>query len=149
MTLFRDADLPKRGTLEKMYIYHCPVSIFREERSETSVHAIPKEVNVGTVAEKFLSFQNGGFRGSCGGPYVFHNKVVALHVELLNDAVDFEMLEEQEITTLRGRKRKLTMAEKTKEVAESCVSSHTSLGTGILLTKRSGLMKVYSGEIKT
>lgn len=138
-------DLPHRGTLEKIYIYHCPVRIFRESRKATSVHAMVKEASVGTISEKSLSFQNGGFSGSCGGPYVFRNKVVAIHAASENDIVDFEMLDEYK--EVHGRKRKKSILDKTKEVAESCSSSHMSLGTGIILQARSGIMKVLSGEI--
>ena len=139
-------ELPQRGTLEKIYIYHCPVKIFRDSRKRTSVHAMPKEASVGTISDKTLSFQNGGFSGSCGGPYVFRNKVVALHVASQSDTVDFEMLDEyEEVST--GRKRKKTMIEKTIEVAESCTSSHTSLGTGIILQARSGIMKIIRSEL--
>eukprot|EP00339_Tiarina_fusa_P014072 CAMPEP_0117024420 /NCGR_PEP_ID=MMETSP0472-20121206/18142_1 /TAXON_ID=693140 ORGANISM="Tiarina fusus, Strain LIS" /NCGR_SAMPLE_ID=MMETSP0472 /ASSEMBLY_ACC=CAM_ASM_000603 /LENGTH=414 /DNA_ID=CAMNT_0004730855 /DNA_START=42 /DNA_END=1284 /DNA_ORIENTATION=+ len=139
-------ELPPRGTLEKIYVYHCPINSFRDSRKATSVHVLPKEASVGTVAEKSLSFQNGGFAGSCGGPYVFRNKVVALHVASENDAYDFEMLDDRVIET-KNKKRKMSLAEKTKLVAESCASSHASLGTGIILQVRSGLMKVYNGEI--
>ena len=138
-------DLPQRGTLDKIYIYHCPVKIFRESRKQTSVHAMPKEASVGIISEKSLSFQNGGFSGSCGGPYVFRNKVVAFHTASENDVVDFEMLDEHK--EVGGRKRKKTILDKTKEVAESCTSSHTCLGTGTILQARSGIMKILSGEI--
>ena len=140
-------ELPERGTLEKIYIYHCPVKIFRESRRRTSVHAMPKEASVGTISDKSLSFQNGGFLGSCGGAYVFRNKVVALHVASSNDIVDFKMLDEDMQVGTR-RKRKKTLIEKAKEVAESCASSHANLGTGIILQARSsGIMKVFRGEV--
>jgi len=103
---------------------------------------MPKEVSIGPVEERFLSLQNDGFRGSCGGPYIFRNKVVALHIDSANEPVDFEMLEEE---IKAGRKRTMVKIDKVLAVAESTVSSHTSLGTGLILQVRSGLMKVYNG----
>jgi len=142
-------ELPQRGTLEKMYTYHCPVRIFLNARKAASVHALVKEVNVATIDsnKKFLSFQNGGFSGSSGGPYIFRNKAVALHSNSANDAVAFEMLQEELIQD-GDKKRKLTFIEKTKEVAESSASSYACLGTGLILQARSGLMKVYKGDIE-
>ncbi len=143
-------ELPERGTKEKMDVFNCTVKIFRDARREATLHAFPKEVGVGTVGEKFMSFQNGGFKGSCGGPYIFRNKAVALHVESHNDAYDYEMLEEQEEEEIQAgtRSRKRTKLDRTLEVAESTVSSHSSIGTGLILQARSGLMKVFNGEME-
>ena len=100
------------------------------------------EASVGIVNVKTLNFQNGGFPGSCGGPYIFRNKAVALHVDSISTTKTIEDLKNESTTTRMGKKRKLTMAEKTTKVAESCSSSHSSLGTGIILRVRSGIMSL-------
>jgi len=140
-------ELPKRATLQKMVVYTCPVGIFNAATEKGTLHVLAKEVNVGIISEKHLSFQNGGFKVSCGGPYIFRNKAVAMHIASENNAVSFEMLEDSEVQVTRTRKRKMSPLEKTKEVAESSASSHASLGSGVILQARPGLMKVYKGEI--
>lgn len=98
-----------------------------------------KEASVGIVAAKTINFQNGCFPGSCGSPYIFRNNAIALHVDAINatkEAMDFK----DEMTgTWSGKQRRLTPAEITREMVDSCVSSHSSLGTGMILHVRSGI----------
>ena len=102
-----------------------------------------KEASVGLLGKKTINFQSGGFPGSCGGPYVFRNKAVALHVDSVCSTKTADDLKNERITSApSGRKRKLTEAEITRMVADSCTSSHTSLGTGIILNVRSGIMEL-------
>eukprot|EP00978_Attheya_sp_CCMP212_P009662 scaffold22944_cov31-Attheya_sp.AAC.1 len=114
------------------------------------LHVMVKEASVGIVNPKNLNFQNGGFPGSCGGPYIFHNKAVALHVDSVSTTTTVKDLQNEETTVKKGKKagekRKLTIAENTTMVTESCASSHTSLGTGIILQVRSGIMHLLKDE---
>jgi hypothetical protein len=132
-----------------MDVYHCTVNILRNAKREGTLYAFPKEVGMG---ETSISFQNiGGCKGSfCGGPYIFRNKTVALHVESHDDAYDYEMLEEDvEDEEIRAgtRRRKRIKLDRTLEVVESTISSHLSIGTGLILQACSGLMTVFDGEM--
>ena len=95
-----------------------------------------KEASVGVIGVKTLTFENGAFPGSCGGPYIFRNKAVALHTESASTTKTAEDIKGE----ASGRKRKLQPAEITRMMVDSCVSSHTSLGSGIMLHVRSGIM---------
>jgi len=134
------SDMPPRGSTEKLYIYHCPVGLFLEDIAMDTCHVMVKEASLGIIGEKTLSFQNGAFPGSCGGPYIFRNKAVALHTESTSTTKTAEDIRD-EGTTL-GRKRKLSPLEVVEMVADSCVSSHTSLGSGIVLHVRTGIMEL-------
>lgn len=134
-----DSDLPKPAALEKLFIYHCPVQLFLDDEETEVCHVMVKEASVGLVGKKVINFQNGAFPGSCGGPYIFRNKAIALHVDSVSTTKTAEMLKDERVETQNGRKRKLTDAEVTRKMADSCVSSHTSLGSGIILHVRSGI----------
>ena len=138
-----DSDMPKPASTEKLFIYHCPVQQFLDDTEIEVCHVMVMEASVGLVGKKTINFQNGGFPGSCGGPYVFRNKAIALHVDSVSTTKTADNLKNETTTSARsGRKRKLTEAEITRMVADSCASSHTSLGTGIILHVRSGIMAV-------
>ena len=94
--------------------------------------------NFAKTGVKTLTFQNGAFPGSCGGPYIFRNKAVALHTESTSTTKTAEDIKAE--ASASGRKRKLQPAEITRMMVDSCVSSHTSLGCGIMLHVRSGIM---------
>ena len=91
------------------------------------------DASVGLIGPKTLNFQNGAFPGSCGGPYMYRNKAVALHVDSVSTTKVAENFAEEKTTGKKGRKRKLTGKEMTGKIADSCASSHSSLGSGILL----------------
>ena len=105
-----------------------------------------KEASVGIVGRKTLNFQNGAFPGSCGGPYMFRNKAVALHVDSVSTTKVAEDFAEERKECKGGKKRKLTKEEITRKIADSCASSHTSLGSGILLAVRSEIMNLLDGS---
>ena len=135
-----DSDMPPRATLEKIHIYHCPVQLFLDDPELETCHVMQKEASVGVIMSKTLTYQNGGFPGSCGGPYMFRNKAVALHTESVSTTKTAEAIKVE--ASAAGRKRKLRDAEVTRMMVDSCVSNHTSLGSGILLHVRSGIMKL-------
>jgi hypothetical protein len=134
----QDSDIPEPATLEKLYIYHCPIRLFLEDPEIDTCHVMVKKALVGIIGKKTLNFQNGGFPGSCGGPYMYRNKAVALHVDSVSTTKTAEELCAG--STWGGKKRKLTPSEVTRMMVDSCVSSHTSMGTGILLHVRKGIM---------
>jgi hypothetical protein len=134
------SDVPQPTTLEKLFIYHCPVQLFLDDDEIDACHVMVKEASVGIVGQKTLNYQNGAFPGSCGGPYIFRNKAVALHIDSVSTTKTAEALRNEKGTTSSGRKRKLTTAETALMVADSCASSHSSLGTGILLYVRSEIV---------
>ena len=139
-----DNDMPKAATLEKMYIYHCPVQLFLEDADMVRCHVMVKEASVGIVAAKTINFQNGAFPGSCGGPYVFRNKAIALHVDFVSATKAAQNLKDEMTETQSGKRRRLTAAEITRKMVDSCVSTHTSRGTGIILHVRSGIRNLLT-----
>ena len=147
-----EGELPKDATLEKLYIYHCPVELFLADDVTVRLHPMVKEAGVGIVNPLSICFQNGGFPGSCGGPYIFRNKAIAMHVASINTGLTAEMLEqldgEEGAATPAKKKRKTAsvLASEAMKVAESSVSSDSSLGSGIILQKRSGIMRFVKGE---
>ena len=147
-----EGELPKDATLEKLYIYHCPVELFLVDDATRRLHPMVKEAGVGTVNPLSICFQNGGFPGSCGGPYIFRNKAIAMHIASINTGLTAEMLEqldgEDGSATPAKKKRKTAsvLASEATKVAESSVSSHSSLGSGIILQRRSGIMRFIRGE---
>lgn len=46
-----DNDIPKAATLEKMYIYHCPVQLFLDDAEMVRCHAMVKEASVNCGGE--------------------------------------------------------------------------------------------------
>ena len=74
------SDVPQPRTREKLFIYHFAVQLFLDYDEIDACHVMVKEASVGIVGQKTLNYQNGAFPGSCGGPYIFRNKAVALHV---------------------------------------------------------------------
>ena len=137
-----ESDTPEEATLEKLFIYHCPVQLFLEDPEMEACHVMVKEASVGIVGRKTLNFQNGAFPGSCGGPYMCRNKAVALHVDSVSATKVAENFAEERKEDKHGRKRKLSREEITRKIADSCASSHSSLGSGILLAVRSGIMNL-------
>ena len=77
----QDSDIPAAATLEKLHVYHCcPVQLFLNHPDMDRCNVTQKEASVGLVlGTKSLTFQNGAFPVSCGGPYIFRNKTVALY----------------------------------------------------------------------
>ena len=76
----QDSDIPTAATLEKLHVYHCcPVQLFLDDPDLDRCHVMQKEASVGLIGVKSLTFQNGAFPVSCGGPYIFRNKTVALY----------------------------------------------------------------------
>ena len=136
------SDTPEEATLEKLYIYHCPVQLFLDDLEMEACHVMVKEASVGIVGRKTLNFQNGAFPGSCGGPYMYRNKAVALHVDSVSTAKIAEDFAKETKTDKLGRKRKLSKEDITRRIDDSCASSHTSLGSGILLSVRTGIMNL-------
>ena len=137
-----ESDTPEKATLEKLFIYHCPVQLFLDDTEMEACHVMVKEASVGIVGQKTLNFQNGAFPGSCGGPYMYRNKAVALHVDSVSTIKIAEDFAEETKTDKLGRKRKLSTEDITRRIADSCASSHTSLGSGILLAVQSGIMNL-------
>jgi len=135
-----DSDMPVPATSEKIYIYHCPVQLFLDDPVFERCHVMKKEASVAMIGPKTLSYQNGAFPGSCGGPYIFRNKAVALHTESVSTTKTAEDIKTE--ASDRGRKRKLTESEVTRMMVDSCVSDHASLGSGIVLHVRSGIMEL-------
>ena len=70
------------------------------------------------------------------------NKAVALHVDSVSTTKAAANFAGEKKTDKLGRKRKLTQEEMTGKIANSCASSHSSLGSGILLAVRSGTMNL-------
>ena len=137
-----ESDTPEEATLEKLFIYHCPVQLFLDDPEMEACHVMVKESSVGIVGQKTLNFQNGAFPGSCGGPYMYRNKAVALHVDSVSTTKIAEDFAEETKTDKLGRKRKLSREDISRRIADSCASSHTSLGSGILLAVRSRIMNL-------
>jgi hypothetical protein len=132
------SDIPSPGTSEKLYVYHCPLQLFLDDPEFERCHVMQKEASVGIIGVKTLTFQNGAFPGSCGGPYMFRNKAVALHTESTSTTKTAQNIKAEDSAS--GRKRKLQPDEINRMMVDSCVSSHTSLGSGIMLHVRSGIM---------
>ena len=86
-------DIPRDGAREPMTFYHVPVALFRDDTEYTDrLHVTPKQGSVGLVQKNYINFQNGGFDGSCGGPYVYRGKAIAIHTESVNSALTAETL---------------------------------------------------------
>lgn len=129
----QDSDIPAAGTSEKLHVYHCPVQLFLDDPDMERCHVMRKEAPVEVIGGKSLTFQNGAFPGSCGGPYIFRNKAVALYTEFTSSTE----------ASASGRKRKLQETEIIRMMVDSCVSNHASLGRGIVLHVRSEIMGHY------
>ena len=97
----------------------------------------PQNGNVGLVKQNYINFQqNGGcFDGSCGGPYVYRGKAIAIHVEssvnsssrLTAETLRLHQIEQEEgdkKPSDRYKKMKIADAETLAE--DSCAASHTS-----------------------
>ena len=134
------SDIPTPATLEKIHIYHCPLQLFLDDLEFDTCHVMQKEASVGVIGSKTLTYQNGGFPGSCGGPYIFRNKAVALHTESVSTTKTAQEIKTE--ASRAGKKRKLREEEITRMMVDSCVSDHASLGSGILLHARSGIMEL-------
>eukprot|EP00978_Attheya_sp_CCMP212_P026459 scaffold87105_cov24-Attheya_sp.AAC.1 len=54
-------ELPQDATLDKLFIYHCPVQLFLDhvDGEIERLHVMVKEASVGIVNPKNLNFQNG------------------------------------------------------------------------------------------
>ena len=70
------------------------------------------------------------------GHKFFGTKQVALHTEAASTTKNTKDIKTE--TSASGRKRKLQPAEITRMMVDNCISSHTSLGGGIMLHVRSG-----------
>ena len=137
-------DIPPRGSTEKLYIYHCPIGLFLDDIAMETCHVMVKEASIGVIGAKTLSYQNGAFPGSCGGPYIFRNKAVALHTDSVSTTKTAQDIKDE--ATSQGRKRKLPKSQAMEMVVDSCVSNHTSLGNGIVLHVRSGIMNLLHSD---
>lgn len=138
-------ELPTVGTKKKLTFYHCPVTLFTTQQ-ETILHVTPKEGSVGLIGNKTIQFQNGGFDGSCGGPYVYCGKAVAIHVESINTALtpgSLKALEKSQGKRSRAKstaetanltsEMAVSTAKMALEMAESSASSHASNAGGITI----------------
>lgn len=134
---------PKIGTTNKLTFYHCPIGIMKEGHSV--MHVTPKVGSVGLIDEDngTVCFQNGGFDGSCGGPYVYLGKAIGFHTDSTNTALTSEALKAHDQRVQNGPPKKKnavaiareaqSMAEDAMQVADSASSSHASMATGILI----------------
>ena len=102
----QDSDIPTAATLEKLHVYHCcPVQLFLDDPDLDRCHVMQKEASVGLIGVKSLTFQNGAFPVSCGGPYIFRNNAVALYTEFTRTTKTAEDIKAE--ASASGRKRKL------------------------------------------
>jgi hypothetical protein len=135
-------DIPRDGASEPMTFYHVPVALFRDDTEFTDrLHVTPKQGSVGLVKRNYIDFQNGGFDGSSGGPYVYRGKAIAIHTASVNSALTAEALRIHQIQqggrTESNKRMKVADA---VTLADSCAVSHTSVGPCILIYKRSELV---------
>eukprot|EP00977_Amphora_coffeiformis_P019394 scaffold7213_cov166-Amphora_coffeaeformis.AAC.10 len=137
------SDVPQPATHEKLFIYLCPVQLFIHDDEIDACHVIVKEASIGC---KTIKYKNGAFPGSCGGSYIFHNKALVLHADSVSTTKTANALKNEKATISTGRKRKLTTAEAALMIANSCASSYTSLGMGILLHIRHEIMDLLQQE---
>jgi len=136
-------EVPREGARNELTFYHCPVTLFNVDEEFTDrLHVTPKSGSVGLIKKNSIDFQNGGFDGSCGGPYVYMGKAIAIHTLSQNSALTSETLRihqiqqgERSVSNKRMKVADLTI------VADSVAASHTSVGTGILIHKRAGLLQ--------
>jgi hypothetical protein len=144
-------DIPRDGASEPMTFYHVPVALFRDDTEYTDrLHVTPKQGSVGLVRKNYIDFQNGGFDGSCGGPYVYRGKAIAIHTDSLNSALTAEALRIHQIQ--QGDRTESNRRMKVADVvtlADSCAESHTSVGSGILICKRLGLVQCVTAQDST
>jgi hypothetical protein len=139
-----DEDLPTRGTMNKLTFYHCPVTLFVTQ-GESILHVTPKEGSLGLIGTKQIQFQNGGFDGSCGGPYVYRGKAVAIHVESVNSALTSEALMAHRRHTGKRTNDRMLVNDAI-ELADSSASSHTSNASGIIIRAYPELMEYINGS---
>ena len=143
------ADIPRDGASEPMTLYHVPVAVFWDDTDYTDrLHAIPKQGSVGLVKKNYIDFQNGGFDGSCGGPYVYRGKAIAIHTDSVNSALTAESLrihQMQQRDRAESNKRMKVADEVT--LADSCAESHTCVGSGMLICKRRGLVQYITASL--
>ena len=137
------AEVPRDGAKNELTCYHCPVALFVDDEEFTDrLHVTPKSGSVGLIKKNSIDFQNGGFDGSCGGPYVYMGKAIAIHTLSQNSALTSETLRmhqirqgERSVSNKRMKVADLTV------VANSVAASHTSVGSGVLIHKREGLLQ--------
>ena len=139
-------EIPNYGAKNELTFYHCPVALFNDDVEFTDrLHVTPKSGSVGLIKKNSIDFQNGGFDGSCGGPYVYMGKAIAIHTLSQNSALTSETLRLHQI----GQDKRLESNKRMKVadvaiVADSVAASHTSVGSGILIHKRTGLLQCIS-----
>ena len=112
----------------------------------------PPKGSVGLVKKSYsyIDFQNGGFDGSCGGPYVYRCKAIAIHTSCLNSALIAEALRIHQIQQGdRAESNKRMKVADPVTLADSCAESHTSVGSGILICKRLGLVQCVTAQDST
>ena len=150
----REDELPSAATDLKMTIYQCPVGLFLNDDEVHVVHVMSKACGVGLIGTDSISFQNGGFSGSCGGPYVFLGKCVAMHVGSFSESLSAQAImkhnekaqaEQENVCEdeLPKKRKSMTEQEALLESTESLSSTHTSMGDGIILMKRKSLMSFF------
>jgi hypothetical protein len=144
-------DIPSYGAREPMTFYHVPVALFRDDTEYTDrLHVTPKEGSVGLVKKNYIDFQNGGFDGSCGGPYVYMGKAIAIHTDSLNSALTSDALRIHQIQQGdRMESNKRMKVADAVTLADSCAESHTSVGSGILICKRRALVQCVTAQDST
>ena len=144
-------DIPRDGASDPMTFYHVPVALFRDDTEYTDrLHVTPKPGSVGLVKKSYIDFQNRGFDGSCGGPCVYRGKAIAIHPSSLNSALSAEALRIHQIQ--QGDRTESTKRMKVADpvtLADSCAESHTSVGSGILICKRLGLVQCVTAQDST
>ena len=136
-------EVPKDGAKNELTFYHCPVALFQDDEEYTDrLHVTPKIGSVGLIKKNSIDFQNGGFDGSCGGPYVYMGKAIAIHTLSQNSALTSEALRIHQVQQgERSETNKRMKIADVVTVADSIAASHVSVGTGILIYKRSGLVQ--------
>ena len=100
----------------------------------------PHRVRAFTVAARAV--ERRGRAWSCGGPCMCRNKAASLHVDSVGTSKVAEDIAEEKKTDNHGQKRKLSQEEMTQKIADSCASSHSSLGSGILPAVQTGTMNL-------
>jgi len=144
-------DIPRDGASEPMTFYHVPVALFRDDTEYTDrLHVTPKQGSVGLVKKNYIDFQNGGFDGSSGGPYVYMGKAIAIHTCSLNSALTAEALRIHQIQQGdRTESNKRMIVADAVTLADSCAVSHTSVGSGMLIYKRLELVECVTAQDST
>lgn len=86
-------DIITTGGLRKILVSHCPVSLFNSGNI-SGVSALDSEKDFGYFTNHKILIQNGLFGGSSGGVYTWKGKALAIHVESLGEAREYDEVTE-------------------------------------------------------